>query len=278
MTQEQQTAEQWEEFVRERYNPNRKKEDFRDYSNAAPGVREFYRENHSKMTRDFVLQKKREYMPLDKRKMSVWEAMEQLDRLVDDSDPDTDLSQIAHNFQTSEACRRDNRPDWFVLAGFMHDLGKVLCLFGEPQWTVVGDTFPVGCAWSDKIVFHEFFADNPDAKVRELQTKLGVYSEGCGLDNVDLSFGHDEYLYHVTKPYLPEEALYIIRYHSFYPCHRENDYQYLMNDHDKRLFYWVKEFNQYDLYSKSDTMPDVKALRPYYEDLVAKYLPAQLNW
>ena len=37
---------------------------------------------------------------------------------------------------------------WFVLVGLIHDLGKVLCLFGEPQWAVVGDTFPVGCAFS----------------------------------------------------------------------------------------------------------------------------------
>jgi len=44
-----------------------------------------------------------------------------------------------------------------VLAGFIHDPGKVLCLYGEPQLAVVGDTFPVGCAWSDKIVFPEYF-------------------------------------------------------------------------------------------------------------------------
>jgi inositol oxygenase len=271
-------GEQWEEFVRERYDPNRKQEEFRNYETATPGVREFYRLNHTLQTRDFAVGKKREYMPLNKAKMSVWEAMEKLDSLVDDSDPDTDLSQIAHNLQTAEACRRDGRPRWFILAGFLHDLGKVLCLFDEPQWAVVGDTFPVGCAWSDKIVYHEFFRDNPDARVPELQTRLGVYSEHCGLDNVDMSWGHDEYLYHVMNPYMPEEALYVFRYHSFYPCHRENDYQYLMNEHDQKMFHWVKEFNQYDLYSKSHEKPDEKALRPYYEELVSEFLPSQLRW
>lgn len=270
--------EQWEEFVRSRYNPDKKKDEFRVYDTAPPGVREFYRENHAKQTRDFVLAKKREYMPLNKKKMSVWQAMDLLETLVDDSDPDTDLSQIAHNFQTSEACRRDGRERWFILAGLLHDLGKVLCLYDEPQWAVVGDTFPVGCAWSDKIVYPEFFAANPDSKVPELQTRLGVYSENCGLDNVDMSFGHDEYIYHVMKPYLPDEALYILRYHSCYPIHREGQYDYLMNDKDRKLFYWVKEFNQYDLYSKSHEAPDVKALMPYYQDLVAEFLPDQLNW
>jgi inositol oxygenase len=271
--------DQWQDFVRSRYDPGKKKEDFRVYGDTAPkGVREFYRINHASQTRDFVLSKKREYMPLAKGNMSVWEAMDRLETIVDDSDPDTDLSQIAHNLQTAEACRQDGRPRWFILAGFLHDLGKVLCLHGEPQWAVVGDTFPVGCAWSDKIVYHEFFRDNPDSHIPEYQTRLGVYSENCGLDNVDMSWGHDEYLYHVMKPYLPDEALYIIRYHSFYPCHREGGYQYLMNKKDHDLFYWVREFNQYDLYSKSHAAPDEKALRPYYEDLVAEFLPAQLAW
>src|SRR5579875_318596 len=98
-------------------------------------------------------------------------AMQYLNTLVDDSDPDTDLSQIEHLLQTSEAARADGRPRWFVLTALIHDLGKILCLWGEPQWAVVGDTFPVGCAWSDKIVFHEFFAANPDAKIPQYQTR-----------------------------------------------------------------------------------------------------------
>jgi inositol oxygenase len=271
-------GEEWEEHLRERYKPGKTKDEFRNYEHTTPGVREFYRENHIRQTRDFVLSKKAQYTPLNKRKMSVWEAMSALDQLVDDSDPDTDLTQTDHNFQTAESARRDGRPRWFVLTGFLHDLGKVLCLYGEPQWAVVGDTFPVGCAWSEKIVFHEFFRDNPDSRIPEYQTRLGVYSEGCGLDKIDLSWGHDEYLYHVTRPYLPEEALAIIRYHSFYPCHREHDYEYFMNDQDRKLFHWVREFNQYDLYSKSHERPDVAKLRPYYEDLVAEFLPDQLNW
>ena len=35
---------------------------------------------------------------------------------------------------------------------------------------------------------------------------------------------------------------------------------------------------RYDLYSKAPTPPDVKALRPYYEELVAKYLPKTLRF
>ena len=42
--------------------------------------------------------------------MGIWEAMEYLNTLVDDSDPDTDLSQIEHNLQTAVAIRRDGHP------------------------------------------------------------------------------------------------------------------------------------------------------------------------
>lgn len=277
-TEPLETLSQWDDFVETRYRPDKQTGEFRNYEKATPGVREFYRLNHISQTRDFVLAKKREYVGSRRRSMAVWEALEYLNTLVDDSDPDTDLSQIEHNLQTAEAIRADGHPRWMVLTGLIHDLGKILCLFGEPQWAVVGDTFPVGCAWSDKIVFHEFFGNNPDRQVAAYQTRLGVYEEGAGLDKVDLSWGHDEYLYHVVKDRMPEPALYMIRYHSCYPIHREGAYGYLMNDHDRAMFEWVRKFNPYDLYSKGASKPDAGALRPYYEDLIQEYLPGKLDW
>ena len=284
------SREEWDDFVATRYaeNPNevlsihrtdKKTDQFRDYSkNTAARVREFYRQNHTLQTRDFVRQKKQQFLAKNHARMGIWEATEFLNTLVDESDPDTELSQIEHLLQTSEAIRRDGKSDWFILSGLIHDLGKVLCLWGEPQWAVVGDTFPVACAWFSQIVFHEFFSLNPDSRVPEYQTRLGVYSEHCGLDQVDMSWGHDEYLFHVVKDYLPMEALYMIRYHSFYAAHREGGYEFLMSDRDKDMFRWVRAFNPYDLYSKASQRPDVQELRPYYEDLIAKYFPAQLSW
>ena len=271
--------DQWDDFVQDRYDPNRKQDEFRQHTiEAPPVVQEFYRQNHTHQTRDFVLAKKREYLPLQKRRMGVWEALEYLNTLVDDSDPDTNLSQIEHLLQTSEAIRRDGRPGWFILTGLLHDLGKVLCLYGEPQWAVVGDTFPVGCAYSDKIVYPEFFAANPDSQDPRYQTPLGIYEEGCGLGKVDVSWGHDEYLYHVVKDYLPDEALYMIRYHSFYPWHQEGAYHQFMDERDQKMLPWVKEFNPYDLYSKSAERPDLEKLKPFYKELIAEYLPAELSW
>jgi inositol oxygenase len=272
----------WEESLRARYpggpgGPGDRV--FRDYrAEARPCVREFYARNHRHQTLAFVLAKKEEYLPPRRRRMGVWEAMEFLDTLVDDSDPDTELSQIEHLLQTAEAIRHDGKPGWFVLTGLIHDLGKVLCLFGEPQWAVVGDTFPVGCAFSDTVVFPEFFADNPDSRVAEYRTPAGIYAEGCGLDRVHLSWGHDEYLYQVVRDYLPPEALYMIRYHSFYAAHREGAYGHLMDDRDREMFAWVRAFNPYDLYSKAADRPDVAGLRAFYEALIAEYFPPTLTW
>ncbi|HEY3281491.1 MAG TPA: inositol oxygenase family protein [Armatimonadota bacterium] len=257
----------------------KEKDRFRDYeADARPCVREFYRLNHTHQTLDFVRAMKARYLPLRRASMGIWEAMEFLNTLVDDSDPDVDFSQIEHLMQTAESIRKDGHPRWFILTGLIHDLGKVLCLFGEPQWAVVGDTFPVGCAYSDRIVFHDYLSANPDSQVAEYQTRLGIYVEGCGLDRVHLSWGHDEYLYQVVREYLPEEALYMIRYHSFYPAHREGEYQYLMDETDRRYFPWVRAFNPYDLYSKGLERPDVEALRPYYEELISEFFPTALAW
>lgn len=273
-------VDDWEESLQSRYpTPDKPKEAFRDYrAEARPSVKEFYRLNHRYQTLDFVRAKKNEYLPLRRRRMSVWQAMEFLNTLVDDSDPDTELSQIEHLLQTAEAIRRDGHSRWFILTGLIHDLGKILCLFGEPQWAVVGDTFPVGCAFSDRVVFPEFFADNPDSQIEEYQTPCGIYEEGGGLERVHLSWGHDEYLYQVVKDYLPDEALYMIRYHSFYAAHREGVYGHLMNERDRDLFAQVRAFNPYDLYSKAKSRPDVAALRPFYEELIAEFFPAELAW
>jgi inositol oxygenase len=252
---------------------------FRNYDEPARDtVREFYRLNHRHQTFDFVRAKKADFLRFNRRRMGPWQALEYLNTLVDDSDPDIELSQLDHVLQTAEAIRADGHPDWFVLTGLLHDVGKVLCLFGEPQWAVVGDTFPVGCAFSPKIVYHEFFAENPDTRVAEYSSPLGIYEVGCGLDRVLMSWGHDEYLYHVVKDHLPPEALAMVRYHSFYPGHREGEYGQLMNDHDRAMLDAVRAFNPYDLYSKSPVRPDREKVLPYYRELVEEFFPRPLRF
>ncbi|KAF7324423.1 hypothetical protein MVEN_02642900 [Mycena venus] len=192
------------------FDKEKDKTQFRQYEEACDRVKNFYKEQHEKQTVEFNIKMRVNMRKQVRARMGIWEAMEKLNTLVDESDPDTDLSQIEHLLQTAEAIRRDGKPDWMQVTGLVHDLGKLLYLFGsEGQWDVVGDTFVVGCAFSDKIILPETFAGNPDSYDAVYSTEYGVYKPHCGLDNVMLSWGHDEYLYHVLKEQssLPEEGL-----------------------------------------------------------------------
>jgi hypothetical protein len=129
------------------------------------------------------VKKKDRFLRFDKMEMSLWDADDLLPQLVDDSDPDTDLDQFRHLPQTSEAIRHDGHPDWMVLVGLMHDMGKAICLFGEPQWGVGSDTFPVGCAFSDMVVYPAFFSLNPDFSDERYDARLEGYRKAaaCGM-------------------------------------------------------------------------------------------------
>jgi len=210
-----------------------------------------------------------------------------LDDIIDTSDPDSDLPQIVHALQTAESIRKEfpgEEYDWFHLVGLIHDLGKVLShpnIYNEPQWCVVGDTFPVGCRFSELAVFPEYFAENADSYNALYTSDHGIYTPHCGFDNVHFSWGHDEYMYQVCKNNgctLPSQALYVIRYHSFYAWHQEGAYAHLANEVDHQNLKYLKAFQKHDLYSKLPEIPEIDKLLPYYKGLVEKYFPEVLSW
>jgi inositol oxygenase len=266
-------------------SPIENKKKFRNYMKDQ-GIANFYHNNHTEQTREYVQKLKTQIFPIGKWKLDILEVIRLQDEIIDESDPDTKRPQIIHALQTAESCRKA-RPDddWLHLTGFIHDLGKVLAhqnMHNLPQWATVGDTFPLGCAYEDAIVHFKYFESNPDSKHEVYSTKLGIYEENCGFDNVEFSFGHDEYLYQVLKGngcLLPEEALYIIRYHSFYPWHNAQAYPHLASQKDWDLLPLLRQFQKCDLYSKSEKIVDVGELLPYYEGLIKKYFPeTKLLW
>ncbi|ETO10954.1 inositol oxygenase [Reticulomyxa filosa] len=193
-------------------DPNKKQSDFRNYINSRrqEKVEKFYKEQHSKMTYEVItcckMGASRKGL-LKKQKQNSWDMLRYMDQVMDDSDPDTNLTQIEHAVQTAEAARMvhpEPEYDWFHLTGLIHDLGKILTvvdeskgLKGEEQWCVAGDTFPVGCQFSETNIFYEYFKDNPDFQNKKYNTLYGIYQPKCGLDQVIMSWGHDEYLYQV---------------------------------------------------------------------------------
>ncbi|KAL2865721.1 DUF706-domain-containing protein [Aspergillus lucknowensis] len=252
------------------FDRDKDKTNFPQFEDACDDrVKNFYAQQHTLQTH--------------KSYMGVWEAMEKLNTFIDECDPDTSESHTSHLLQTAEVLRKDGKPCWMQLVGLIHDLGKLLFFFGaEEQWDVVGDTFPVGCAFDERIIYgRDSFKRNEDYENKIYDTKFGIYSPGCGLDNVMLSWGHDEYLYHIVKDQstIPDEGPAMIRYHSFYPWHREGAYHELMNEHDKKMLEAVRAFNPYDLYSKSDSVPDPQQLKPYYMELIDEYFPTKvIRW
>ncbi|KAG8517987.1 Inositol oxygenase [Galemys pyrenaicus] len=300
------------------------KSSFRNYMSGPLLDRVFttYQLMHRHQTVAFVRKKHAQFGGFSYKRMTVLEAVDMLDELVDESDPDVDFPNSFHAFQTAEGIRRAHPdkgaprpglwvpplgcaepqparghpgpcaslgrcpcpPDWFHLVGLLHDLGKVLALAGEPQWAVVGDTFPVGCRPQASVVFRDStFQDNPDLQDPRYSTELGMYQPHCGLENVLMSWGHDEYMYQMmkfNKFSLPPEAFYMIRFHSFYPWHTGGDYRQLCNERDLAMLPWVQEFKygKFDLYTKSPDLPDVDRLRPYYQALADKYCPSVLSW
>jgi inositol oxygenase len=241
-------------------------------------VTRFYREQHLKQTYAFALSMQAKYAKPVGKVLSVWDALDLLDKLVDQSDPDLEGSQLQHALQAAEAARKlypEEKDDWMVLVALIHDLGKMLAVDGEPQWAVVGDTFPVGCAFDPENVYHSFFRNNPDSTHPVYSTKNGLYKQGVGFRNVIFSWGHDEYLYRVlkrSKTNLPEVALHVIRFHSFYPWHTKGAYAHLADQQDREFLPWLKAFQKCDLYSKSSKPVDLTTVKPFYTAIIQKYL------
>eukprot|EP01090_Pellita_catalonica_P020873 TRINITY_DN7661_c0_g1_i3.p2 TRINITY_DN7661_c0_g1~~TRINITY_DN7661_c0_g1_i3.p2 ORF type:complete len:110 (-),score=2.55 TRINITY_DN7661_c0_g1_i3:99-428(-) len=103
-----------------------------------------------------------------------------------------------------------------------------------------------------------------------------MYTENCGLDSLLMAWGHDEYMYRVCKGNrcrLPEVALYIIRYHSFYAHHTARSYDQFLSEKDKRYLPYLQKFQKYDLYSKKHDLQDAVVVKAYYQKLIEKYFP-----
>lgn len=260
-----------------------KEHELRTYDFGTPQYY-FYVKQHKTQTLSFVQEKLEQYKILNRIKMDMKKALEMLDDFVDPSDPDVDLPNSIHAYQTAERIRK-KRPlqEQLQLTGLIHDLGKVLFKFGEESHVVVGDTYVVGCPFPKSIVYYDTMKKNADFKNPLLNEGLGIYYKECGIENLKISFGHDEYLYLVLKNNknhkLDKKYWDIIRFHSLYPWHTGKAYREFMTEEDEKLLEEVLDFNQFDLYSKEDI--DFKLtdeIKEYYQKLIDKYFPEELNW
>ena len=120
---------------------------------------------------------------------------------------------------------------------------------------------------------------NPDMANKKYNTSTGIYDQGCGLNALTLAWGHDEYLYQVLKNHdqntLPEAGMAMIRFHSFYPWHSGGSYKELLGDEDDKYLAWIRDFNKYDLYTKSNRTYELDEIIDHYRPIADKYLGDQ---
>ncbi|HEY8548858.1 MAG TPA: inositol oxygenase family protein [Vicinamibacterales bacterium] len=253
------------------------------YRTYRPDSREwhFYRERIVGSTYEVTQALRKRFLDVRPMELTMREAVDYYNDIVDESDPDMDNEpQIIHAIQCAIGAKNSGLPEWAIVVGFIHDVGKMLVKLGLRQPFVVGDQWPVGCAPSDQIVCSHFFAENPDTHHPVYGTKLGVYEEGCGLDNVVMSFGHDEYLYRVLLDgrkeggtTLPLEALHPIRYHSSYVIHTAGQYEYLLNDRDREWMPILHKFRDHiDLYTKRGETAGLERHLPGIWEVVDRYI------
>uniref|UniRef100_A0A9I9D4A8 Inositol oxygenase n=1 Tax=Cucumis melo TaxID=3656 RepID=A0A9I9D4A8_CUCME len=189
---------------------------------------------------------RKEYGQLNRVEMSIWECCELLNDVVDESDPDLDEPQIQHLLQTAEAIRKDYpNEDWLHLTALIH--GSKIRL-KEMNLAPFHKTSERYFSYQALVVFLNgrlwYFVENPDYYNPAYNTKYGVYSPNCGLDNVMMSWGHDDYI--------------------------SDAYKHLMNEEDVENLKWLRIFNKYDLYSKSKVRVNVEKVKPYYLSLIEK--------
>merc|ERR1719410_317641 len=77
---------------------DKKQEEFRNYENSDRQelVERTYRNQHTNQTVEYVQKMRDIYLKFGRTKKSVWEMGMYLENVVDESDPDTDLSQLEH--------------------------------------------------------------------------------------------------------------------------------------------------------------------------------------
>jgi inositol oxygenase len=272
-----------------------------DVLDSPARVVDHYRDMRINHTVDFYKKMEKKYDFSNgayRRIMTIEEAFKELENYVDSSDPDLDLPNLLHLLQTAEGIRQNGHPDWMQLTGLLHDMGKIMFLWGTgedgqdglrpdgKQWALGGDTFVVGCKIPDEaVVFPQFNSLNPDMQNPKYNTDHGLYEPHCGLDKLMFAWGHDEYMYRMlvaNNSSIPQAGLDMVRYHSAYALHDKNAYKHLLKPEDEKRLDWVRLFNRFDLYTKdgsNDLRQSVDEIFPYYRGLLEKYgLGGKLKW
>ena len=174
----------------------------------------------------------------------MWDAVNMLAHVIDLVDPFLmNVSQEVHTLQVVEGMLDEGADDTVLLAGVIHDVGKVLYLVDEDPANVSGTTVPIGS-----------------------------YQPGIGLDQCVFQWGADEFAYSRLAGRVPDHVSWLVRYHSIVPERCEH----LMDERDREYFekYW-RQLNRLDHVTKSMSRAPRTRLSDY-RPLVDDAFPAPI--
>lgn len=209
------------------------------------GARTIYN-RHLEQTKETRVALNKKYEKPVFGKVSIWNMIERLSQVVDPSDPELYcVSQLVHTLQVVEGMERDGikDPD-LIIAGLVHDLGKVLLLVGEAHENVVCFNMP-----------------------------MGEYEKGIGLAHCVFQWNHEEFIYQRLKDYVPDHIAWLICHHGIYIPACED----LMDEKDREYTErYLRPFQKYDKGTKSIyNLPknSVEKYRALIEDMFPSPIP-----
>lgn len=231
------------------------------HTTDTPKKRQHYKQSWAKQSIEYVLKMKQQYSGFNLCKMDIYKALSLMKDLPchcfkiksEESSNVQEISIRSFLFSMAEEARKCGHPDWFQLIALIHDLGRVIKLidktsikdFQDYDWTIAIMSRVVGCNPSQSTSFKEFSYLRSDSNDSRYNTNLGIYHEGCGIENLLLTWTGQEYLYSMLKHNeveLPDEGLAIIRYFLLNEWHTHNEFQSLQSFDDEDLKYLVLDF------------------------------------
>ncbi|QDZ18540.1 inositol oxygenase [Chloropicon primus] len=270
-----------------------------DSSSSFPAValvedEETLRVSRARQTVDFVEKQRRSLLAQQtstRLRLSAWEAVGRLEGVTLPSG----VNALDYSMAVAAVCR-EKFPDarWLHLVAAVHELGvlSVTKDFGSSQvWTVAGESFPVGCKFSESISFSQYFSSNPDRRKRVFNKPLGSYENNCGLGQLKMSWGSPEYLYVVLGALngasLPFQAMFLIRYQKFFSLESSRHYHELLGEDDveclEMLFDFQKIVEEVRSWSPAQTEENLKRVDhsehvEYVKTVLYEHLPQELVW
>lgn len=202
---------------------------------------------HFQQTRETVVGLREKYLDPVIGRTHVWPLFDKLAVCIDPTDTQLNCtSQLTHALQVAEGMTEAGiRDDDLLVAALVHDLGKLLLLYGEAPENVV--------------CFNE---------------PIGDYEPGVGLDTCVFQWNHDEFLYSRLKDQVPDHISWLIRYHSI----RIEPSEPYMDARDREYTEkYLRLFKRFDLGTKSMFRLPRRQIRDY-RSLIEDAFPTEIEF